>query len=75
VEILLVGNPSRLGTQGSGCSEMNTSAVGGVPLDACSACAGDYEDPERTSCEVPERDGDEDEEQQLACDDFPVQRS
>ena len=58
---------------------MNTSAVGGVPLDACSACAGDYEDPERTGWDEEfaerERDPDEDEGRQLAGDDFPVQRS
>ena len=57
----------------------------GVPLRACSACAGDYEDPERTvwAEEIPERaDPDETDQldeaaqrdQQRGRDDFPVQR-
>ena len=58
---------------------MNTSTFGVVPLHACSACAGDYEDPERTAWDEElaerERDRDKGEGQQLARDDFPVQRS
>ena len=58
---------------------MSTSTFGVGPLHACSACAGDYEDPERTAWDEElrerERDPDEDEGRQLAGDDFPVQRS
>lgn len=50
----------------------------GIELYACSACAGDYEDPERTawgdeSLERDEERGDNDAEQ-LQRREFPVER-
>jgi len=44
-----------------------------LPLEACSNCAGDYEDPERTA--EDERTGEDDEgEQQEPTDEFPTPR-
>ena len=45
-----------------------------TPLRACSACAGDYEDPERSAWgeQQDERDDQEDDGEAPARNDFPV---
>ena len=52
----------------------------GVGLRACSACSGDYEDPERDAWPAPPEEGDEDENEiaggvrkTIAREEFPVQ--
>lgn len=44
------------------------------PLVACSACAGDYEDPERTDWreELDDREDEQDDHEQPAPNSFPV---
>jgi hypothetical protein len=41
------GGTARPGTQGTGSS--TPGAGGALEMRACSACAGDYEDPDRTA--------------------------
>jgi hypothetical protein len=72
--------PSRPVRQPITCAEMVQTKVGGdsagpdysaAGLRACSACAGEYEDPDATSwTEVP----DEGHEQELELEEFPVRR-
>lgn len=48
-----------------------------VGVQACSGCAGDYEDPERTAWDEQAREGDEDalvpHVREEGLDDFPVE--
>jgi hypothetical protein len=75
VEISRPGNPS------DECSKAHGVGVNGLPdvvatvLLACSSCAGDYEDPERTAEELSESDA-EHEESEIHADtrrEFPME--
>jgi hypothetical protein len=44
-------------------------------MSACSACAGDYEDPDRTAWTTEESDGAGDESaQEATADEFPAEK-
>lgn len=43
-----------------GCANLGIGDAFGPPLRACSACAGDYEDPDRTAWPPAPAEGDED---------------
>ena len=63
---------SRPGNSTDECSKAHGVRVSGLPdvvatvLLACSACAGDYEDPERTAQELSESDAEHEESESHA---------
>jgi hypothetical protein len=58
---------------GAGAWPANHSAAG---LSACSACAGEYEDPDATSrTEVSDQGQEQELEQELELEEFPVRGS
>jgi hypothetical protein len=46
-----------------GHAEAGKQETGAPPLDACSNCAGDYEDPERTTEEAEEEKNDSEDDE------------
>jgi hypothetical protein len=82
-ELITVENKGKLWRQKQTAAVGRKGKRGGYPLDgagathkmrACSACAGDYEDPDRTAWAPGDPDGAEhDEELRSAREEFPAE--